>query len=98
VNFYVPHEEQSRVDENIKPIRSYLQREFSGYEITTDITYPRMYHLITLSNSEKVETYKLKIGWTRLSNRSNTPETITVALLREGVADKLRDCAEFFWW
>ena len=84
-------EEQRRIEENLTAIRHYIKRKFPGYTITED-SAPSLYHqfIVTLSYlSEPLDVklhkrYGLKVDWSRLSDRRNTPER-TRLLLNSGL-------------
>ena len=82
-------DEATRIDENLKGIRGYLTKCFEGFEITEDRSDQSMYHIFTVTKQKDHQQFKLKVGWPRLSDRSNTLERCTRALTHGDVAGKM---------
>lgn len=86
-------EEQSLIEDNLTTIRHYLKIKFPGYTITED-SVPSLYHQFTVTlsyiseplNGKLYQSYGLKVRWSRLSDRRNTPERTRLSLNRDLVA------------
>jgi hypothetical protein len=92
-------EEPKRVLENLKTIRDYLTAEFPGFLMTEDTSTPSVMHRITMTNPQTYEQYKLKIGWPRLCDQSNTPEKTSRSLVHGDVAYKMRKAkGDYLYW
>ena len=76
--------------ENLKTIREYLTKEFPGCLMTEDSSDPGILHKFTMTNPKTYEQFKLKVGWPRLSDKSNNTATTEKALVHEDVARKMR--------
>jgi hypothetical protein len=91
-------EEQDWI-ENLKIVREYLMKEFSGFVMTEDSSDPGILHKFTMTNPETNEQFKLKVGWLRLSDISNNPEKTERSLVHGGVAHKMRQRkGQYFYW
>src|SRR5688572_32843449 len=75
-------EEPKRILQNLKVIRDYLAAEFPSFLMTEDTSTPSVMHRITMTNPQTYEQYRLKIGWPRLCDQSNTPEKTSRSLVR----------------
>ena len=91
-------EEQNWI-ENLKSIREYLTKEFQGFVMTEDSSDPGILHKFTMTNSKTYEQFKLKVGWPRLSDKSNNPEKIVRSLVHGDVARKMRQQkGKYLYW
>jgi CheY-like chemotaxis protein len=86
------------VKENQQVIRDYLIDQFKGFDIT-DMPNPPILHLFIVTKSSE-ERYGLKVAWTQISDRSNTPATIKQLLVADDVAGRMRATSqgEHFAW
>jgi hypothetical protein len=91
-------EEQDWI-ENLKTIRQYLTEQFPGYLITEDSSDTGILHKFTMTNPKTYEQFKLKVGWLRLSGKSNNPEKTERSLIHGDVARKMRQQkGRYFYW
>lgn len=72
-------EEHRRIAGNLATIRHYIKSKFPGYTITED-SVPNLYHQFTVTNPKLHRNYTLKVNWSRLSDRRNTPERTRLSL------------------
>ncbi len=77
--------EQQFIKKNLAVIRAYLKSKFPGCVITEEST-PSLYHTFTVRDEKLRHNYRLKAGWPRLSDRSNTQEKTKAELTRVDVA------------
>ena len=92
-------DEQQRILENLKTIREYLMNEFASFEMTEDTSDPSILHKFTMTNAKTHEQFKLKVGWLRLSGKSNNPEKTERSLIHGDVARKMRQQkGQYFYW
>lgn len=91
-------DEDTRVQENLEVIQGYLLGQFKGFDQTDISNHPHS-HTFTVTRSYD-ESYKLKVSWKQLSDRSNTPEKIKKRLVIDDVAGRMRrkSQGETFWW
>lgn len=80
--------EQQFIKKNLAVIRAYLKSKFPGCVITEE-SNPSLYHTFTVRNEKLHHNYKLKVGWLRLSDRSNTQEKTRTELGRVDVASRM---------
>jgi hypothetical protein len=93
------HEEQNRLFENLKTIREYLMKEFASCVMTEDTSDPSILHKYTMTNAKTHEQFTLKVGWPRLSDKSNNPQTIQRSLIHGDVARKMRQHkGKYLYW
>ena len=89
-----------RVDEwsegNLIIIRNYLKRKFPGYTIT-ERSFPNLYHRFTVTNAQLHKSYGLKVDWSRLSDRKNTPARTRSSLNRGYVASGMVHAGHAFY-
>jgi hypothetical protein len=91
-------EEQDWI-ENLKTIREYLAKQFPGFVMTEDSSDTGILHKFTMTNPQTHEQLKLKVGWPRLSDKSNNPEKTERALVHGDVARKMRQQkGQYFYW
>jgi CheY-like chemotaxis protein len=86
------------VKQNQQVIRDYLIDQFKGFEVT-DMPNPPVVHLFIVTKSS-VERYGLKVAWSQISDRNNTPATIKQLLVAHDVAGRMRATSqgEYFAW
>ena len=85
--------------ENLKTIRDYLTKQFPGFVITEDSSNPGILHKFTMTHPKTSEQFKLKVGWHRLSEKSNNPEKTERSLVYGDVARKMRQQkGQYFYW
>jgi len=91
-------DEDNRVQENLEVIQEYLLSQFKGFDQTATPNRPTSY-TFTLTRSYD-ESYKLKVSWKQLADRSNTPEKLKKRLAIDDVAGRMRQKSqgETFWW
>ena len=91
-------EEQDWI-ENLKTIRQYLTEHFPGCLMTEDGSDTGILHKFTMTNPKTFEQFKLKVGWLRLTDKSNNPERTERSLVHGGVAGKMRQHkGRYFYW
>ena len=83
--------EDRRIAGNLATIRHYIKSKFPGYIITED-SVPNLSHKFTVTNEKLHRSYGLQVGWSRLSDRRNTPER-TRLLLNSGFVASAMVCA-----
>ena len=92
-------DEQQRILENLKTIREYLMNEFASFEMTEDTSDPSILHKFTMTNAKTHEQFKLKVGWPRLSDKSNNPQKLQRSLIHGDVARKMRQHkGKYLYW
>jgi hypothetical protein len=93
-----PNANNPRVEANVEVIREYLCVEFKGFEVTEKKDVPDSY-MFTVTRSAD-ERYQLKIYWTQLSDKSNTPERTKKCLVTDDVAGRMKGKSqgEYFLW
>lgn len=95
-------EEQDRIHENLKIIREYLMKGFPGFDMTEDTSDPSLCHKFTMTRLKTYEQFKLKVGWPRLSDKSNTPDKTKRSLEHGDVTGKMRKMrdgkGQYFYW
>ena len=92
-------EEKNLIAENLKTIREYLIKEFPSFLMTEDTSDPSVLHKFTMTNPKTYEQFKLKVGWPRLSDKSNNPEKTERALVHGDVARKMRQLkGQYLYW
>jgi hypothetical protein len=92
-------DEQQRILDNLKTIREYLMNEFASFEMTEDTSDPSILHKFTLTNAKTHEQFKLKVGWPRLSDKSNNPQKLQRSLIHGDVARKMRQHrGQYLYW
>ena len=85
--------------ENLKTVREYLAKEFPGFAMTEDTSEIGILHKFTMTNPKTFEQFKLKVGWPRLSDKSNNPEKINRSLVHGDVARKMRQHkGKYLYW
>ena len=90
--------EQQFIKKNLAVIRAYLKCKFPGYVITEESS-PSMYHAFTVRDEKLRHNYKLKVGWLRLSDRSNTQEKTKSELTRVDVASGMTQAGDdWYYW
>lgn len=90
--------EQQFIKKNLAVIRAYLKSKFPGCVITEE-SNPSLYHTFTVRDEKLRRNYKLKVGWPRLSDRSNTQEKTRTELGRVDVARCMTQAgSEWFYW
>jgi hypothetical protein len=91
-------DEVSRIEANVEVIQGYLLSQFKGFELI-DREDPPISYTFTVSKSSD-ERYLLKVAWTQLSDRTNTPERTKQSLVTDDVAGRMkgRSQGEYFWW
>ena len=62
---------------NLKTIRKYLLKSFPGLNMTEDTPDPNVCHRFTMTSGKTFQQFRLKVGWSRLSESYNTPEERT---------------------
>ena len=87
-----------RDESNVEIIREYLRVEFKGFEVNEKKDIPDS-NMFTVTRSAD-ERYQLKIYWTQLSDKSNTPESTKKRLITDDVAGRMRGKSqgEYFLW
>lgn len=79
---------EERIARNLLTIRDYLKRKFPGYGITEQSVHG-LYHSFTVMNEDRRKNYRLKVPWSRLAGRRNTPGRIRLSLDRGLVASEM---------
>ena len=85
--------EQQFIKKNLAVIRSYLKTKFPDCAITEE-SIPDTHHKFIVTNAKLHKSYKLKVSWDRLSDRSNTHEKTRVQLDRADIGGWLILAAE----
>ena len=80
--------EQQFIKKNLAVIRAYLKSKFPGCVITEE-SNPSLYHTFTVRDEKLRCSYKLKAGWSRISDRRNTQEKTRTELSRVDVASRM---------
>ncbi len=93
--------EQQFIKKNLAVIRAYLKSKFPDCVITEE-SIPHTHHKFMVTNAKLHKSYKLKVSWDRLSDRSNTQEKTRVQLDRVDIAGWLILAAErgegWYYW
>lgn len=76
------------IEGNLMTIRAYLNSKFPGYTVT-EHAFPTHYHQFTVTNRELQRKYGLKVDWSRLSDRRNTPQRLWSSLISGFVASAM---------
>jgi hypothetical protein len=86
------------INENQQIIREYLMGQFRGFELTDTPNHPLSHMFIVTKSSE--ERYRLKVTWTQISDRSNTPAKMKRLLVTHDVAGRMRATSQggYFAW
>ena len=91
--------EQEDWMENLKTVREYLTKQFAGFVMTGDSSDPGILHKFTMTHPKTNDQFKLKVGWPRLSEKSNNPEKTERSLVHGDVARKMRQRkGQYFYW
>jgi hypothetical protein len=86
-----------RIEENLSVIRHYLRAKFPGCDIT-EKSAPRHYHEFIVG-TDPFQSYTLKVTWSRLSQRTHTPERTLFLLHSNHVASwMVRAGQEYYSW
>lgn len=91
-------DEGLRIKQNVKMIREYLRNDSPFLKITSETSIPGKFHKFVVFDSHSGKSHTLQVRWFRLSDPSNTPATIRLALVREDVVTLLRESAKIFSW
>ena len=93
-------DEQERIQDNLKIIREYLMKSFPGFNMTEDTSEPRKCHRFTMTDANTFQQFRLKVGWSRLSETFNTTERTSRSLIHGGVAGKMRteENGQYYYW
>lgn len=92
-------DEQDRIQQNLRTIRDYLIDGFPGFQLTEDAPDATICHRFTMTLVKTFEQYKLKVGWVRLADISNSPEKLYRSLVDEEVVAKMRRAkGHYFYW
>ena len=92
-------DEQQRTQQSLKIIREYLTKEFPGFKLTEDTSDARICHRFSVTDLKTYQQFKLKVGWPRLSDKSNTPDTLLRSLVHGDVAHKMRRLkGDYLYW
>jgi len=86
----MPQDEDDHIQENIGAVRTYLDEEFKGLQIT-DESYAPLDHIFTVFNEKAYTVFKLTVAMPRLADKGNSPEDIRRRLQEEIIADKMRE-------
>ena len=90
--------EHKRIEENLAVIHAYLKSKFPNYNIK-EKSAPSTYHMFIVTSVELYESHMLKVMWSRLSDRSNTPAKIQAALDMDDVAGQMIQAGgNYFQW
>ena len=90
--------EQQLIKKNLAVVRAYLKSKFPGCVITEE-SEPSLYHKFIVTHESPRRSYKLKVGWSRLSDRRNTQEKTRTELYRSDVASCMIHAGEdWFDW
>jgi len=90
--------EQQFIKKNLAVIRAYLRSKFPGCVITEE-SHPSMYHAFTVRHEKLHQSYKLKVGWSRLADRSHTQEKTRTELGHVDVASRMMQAgSNWFYW
>lgn len=90
--------EQQFIKKNLAVIRAYLRSKFPGSVITEE-SHPSLYHTFTVRHEKLHYRHKLKVGWSRLSDRSHTQEKTRTDLGRGDVARCMIQAGDdWFYW
>ncbi|MDH4085151.1 MAG: hypothetical protein OEV99_17100 [Nitrospira sp.] len=90
--------EQQFIKKNLAVIRAYLKTKFPRCVITEE-SNPSLYHTFTVRDEKVHHNYRLKVGWPRLSDRSNTQEKTKTELGRVDVARCMIQAGDdWFYW
>jgi hypothetical protein len=91
-------ENQERIEKNLSVIRHYLKCKFPGCDITEQ-SIPSRYQEFIVSYGTPFQSHKLKVDWSQLSQRKNTPERMLFLLHSNYVADwMVRAGHEYYSW
>jgi len=94
----VEGDEHRRIVVNLLTIRNYIKSKFPGYTLT-EHSVTSLYHEFTVTNEKLHKRYTLKVNWSRLSNRRNTPERTWASLTSGFVASSMvRADHAFYSW
>lgn len=90
--------EQQFIKKNLAVIRAYLKSKFPGCVITEE-SHLSLHHTFTVRDEKLRHNYKLKVGWSRLSDRRNTQEKTRTELSRGDVATGMSHAGgDWFCW
>jgi len=90
--------EQQFIKKNLTVIRAYLKSKFPGCVITEE-SNPSLCHTFTVKDEKRHHSYKLKVGWARLSDRSDTQEKTKTELGLVDVARCMIQAGDdWFYW
>lgn len=90
--------EQQFIKKNLTVIRAYLKSKFPGCVITEE-SNPSLHHTFSVKDEKLHHNYKLKVGWPRLSDRSNTQEKMRAELGLVDVARRMIQAGDdWFYW
>jgi hypothetical protein len=92
-------DERDRIELNLRTIREYLAKGFTGFQLTEDASDPTVCHRFTVTDVKTFEQYKLKIGWARLSEITNNPEKMNRSLVNDDVVARMRKAkGHYVYW
>jgi len=89
-------EERRRIEGNLATIRYYIKSKFPGYTLS-EHSVPNLYHEFTVTNVKLQKSYGLKVVWSRLSDRRNTPERIRLSLNSGFVASGMVRAGDMYY-
>lgn len=91
-------DEHRWIETKLTTIRTYLTNRFPGYTVT-ERAFPNLYHTFTVTNMELHKSYGLKVDWSKLYDRRNTPDRIWTSLTSGFVASGMvRADDKYYSW
>ena len=92
-------DERERIEQNLHTIREYLTKGFPGFQLTEDASDLTICHRFTVTDVRTFEQYKLKVGWPRLSEITNSPEKMNHSLAEDDVVARMRKAkGHYVYW
>ena len=92
-------DEPDGIELNLRTIREYLRKGFPGFQLTEDASDLTICHRFTVTDVRTFEQYKLKVGWPRLSETTNTPKKLDRLLADDDVVGRMRKAkGQYVYW
>lgn len=92
-------DERERIEVNLRTIREYLTQGFPSFQLTEDASDPTICHRFTVTNGSTFEQFKLKVGWPRLCEITNSPEKLHRLLADDNVVGRMRKAkGQYVYW
>ena len=92
-------DERDRIELNLGVIRQYLAKGFPTFQLTEDVSDRTICHRFTVTDIKTFEQFKLKVGWSRLSEITNNPETVNRSLMDDDVVARMRKAkGHYIYW